>query len=337
MEARLRLTALLGGFTVTQMLYVVARLNLADHIAAGPMTIEQLAGECGAKADPLRRIVRALAAFGVFEFQDDGLVANTPLSACLRTGAPHSLRDAALVYGEEHYHAMSELLQAVKRGGTAFEHAYRKPHFTYLASNPDAAHTYYDATRAATAKSADAVVEAYDFTHAATVVDVGGGDGQLIRAVLRANPGVAGILVESAGLARKARARIHAAGLDERCEVQTGDVFEAVPRGGDIYLLAHVVHALDDHRALCVLRSIRRSMGSDARLLVIERLVPDQPEANLSAQQTFVSDAVAMAISGGRERTLAEHAALLAGAELRVVHVRETSWTGAIIEAAARH
>ena len=162
-EARLRMSVLLGGFAVSQMLYVAARLKLADILATSPMTVEDLAAECGAKPDPLHRIVSAMAAFGVFQVGDGGVVSNTPLSDCLRASAPDSIRDLALIYGEEHYHAMSELLQGVKRGGTAFEHAYRKPHFSYLASNPDAAHAYYGAARAARAQSAAGVVAGYDF------------------------------------------------------------------------------------------------------------------------------------------------------------------------------
>ena len=330
------MSVLLGGFAASQMLYVAARLKLADALATSPMTVDELAVECGAKPDPLRRIVSAMAAFGVFQVGDGGVVSNTPLSDCLRASAHDSLRDVALVYGEEHYHAMSELLQAVTRGGTAFEHAYRKPHFSYLASNPDAAHAYYGATRAATAQSSAGVVAAYDFSRAGTVVDVGGGDGQLIRAILLANPGVAGIVVDSAGHARRARARIKAEGLDERCEVQTADVLESVPEGGDFYLLGHVAHGLDDDQAACLLRSCRRVMTPASRLLLIERLIPDRPEINLSAQQTFVSDAVALAVSGGRERTLAEHASLLAAARFELAQVIRMAWDDCILEARPR-
>lgn len=324
----------MGGFAASQMLYVAARLKLADHLAHGPLSVEDLAGECGAKAPPLRRIVRALASFGVFEICADGRVANTALSECMRAGAPGSMRETALLFGEEHYHAMSELLQAVKAGGTAFEHAYRKPHFTYLAANPDAAHSYYEATSAAAEQAAEEVVDSYDFARAETVVDVGGGQGALIRAVLRANPLATGQLIETSGMARRARARIRVEGLDDRCEVLTGDIFEAVPRDGDLYLLGHVLHFLDDERALRVLLTCRRAMGAGARLLVIERLVPDQPAANLSAQRTFVSDAVALAVSGGAERTLAEHAHLLSGAGLKVLNVHTTALGDGIIETA---
>jgi SAM-dependent methyltransferase len=336
MEARLRMSVLMGGFAASQMLYVAARLKLADLLAGGPLTAADLAQECGAKEAPLRRMVRGLAAFGVFEIQEDGRIANTWLSDCLRTGAQDSLREMALLYGEEHYHAMSELLQAVKRGGTAFEHAYRKPHFTYLASNPEAAKAFYEAQSAAAAGSAAAVVDAYDFTRAGTVVDVGGGNGQLVRAILHANPGVSGILVESAGMARKARARIHAEGLDERCEVQTADIFESLPGDGDLYLLGHVVHDLDDERAEHVLRNCHRAMGPRARLLVVERVLAEQPATGLAAQHAAVFDAVAMAVSGGRERTLEEHRALLSSAGLKIVEVLAAGGGDSIIEAARK-
>src|SRR5579862_6251117 len=148
---RRRMTVLLGGFAATQMLYVAARLRLADHLAHGPLTLAELAARSGARPEPLGRVLRALAAFGVFS-TGDGEIANTPLSDCLRAGAPESVRDLALLYGEEHYHAMAELLEAVKRGGSAFEHAYRKPHFSYLASNPDAAQAYYEMSSAGLAR-----------------------------------------------------------------------------------------------------------------------------------------------------------------------------------------
>ena len=330
------MSVLIGGFVASQMLYVAARLKLADLLAGGPMTIADLARECGAKEVPLRRVVRGLAAFGVFEIQEDGRFANNWLSECLRSGAQDSVREMALLYGEEHYHAMSELLQAVRRGGTAFEHAYRKPHFTYLASNPDAAKTYYEAQSAAAAGSAAAMVGAYDFTRAGIVVDVGGGTGQLIRAVLHANPGVGGILVESSGLARKARVRLHGEGLDGRCEVQTADIFESVPADGDVYLLGHVLHGLDDQRAEQLLRICHRAMGPHARLLVIERVLDEQPVTGLTAQHAAVFDAVAMAVSGGRERTLEEHSDLLSRAGMKVIDVTAVGGGDSIIEAARR-
>jgi SAM-dependent methyltransferase len=333
MEARLRLSVLIGGFAASQMLYVAARLKLADLLASGPMTIADLARECAAKEAPLRRLVRGLSAFGVFELQEDGRIANTWLSDCLRSGAEDSLREMALLYGEEHYHAMSELLEAVKRGGTAFEHAYRKPHFTYLASNPEAAKAFYEAQNAAATGSAAAVVGAYDFTRAGKVVDVGGGNGQLIRAILHANAGLTGALVESAGMARKARARIHAEGLDERCEVLTADIFESIPGDGDLYLLGHVLHGLDDQRAEHVLRNCRRAMDTHSRLLIIERIVADQPTAGLTAQHAAIFDAMAMAVSGGRERTLEEYRSLLASAGLRIVEVLAAGGGDSIIEA----
>jgi SAM-dependent methyltransferase len=327
------MSVLMGGFAASQMLYVATRLKLADALARAPMSAEQLAEECGARPDPLRRVVRALAAFGVFEVLEDGRIANTPLSRCLRAGVPGSLREQALLYGEEHYHAMSELLHAVKHGGTAFEHAYRKPHFTYLTSNPEAATTYYDALSDATAQSAEAVAGVYRFARDSTVIDLAGGLGQLIRAVLHRNPSVKGVLVESSGLARRARARLRTEGLEGRCDVQVGDIFEAVPTGGDVYMLGNVLHALDDARALGVLRACRRAMGSKSRLLVVERVLPELIEDGLTAQHTFLADIVALAVSGGRERTVAEHSHLLAEAGLELAQLRATAAGDSIIEA----
>jgi len=326
LDERARLGSLMGGFAVTQMLYVAARLNLADHLARGPLTYEQLAAECGARPDPLRRVVSALAGAGVFEVGEDGRVGNTLMSELLRSSAPDSLRPLALLYGEEHYHAMAELLSAVRRGGTAFEHAYRKSHYSYLASNADAARAYHGAVNAETTRSAEAAVRAYDFAGAEIVVDVGGREGSLIREVLRANRGLKGILVESSGFATKARSRLRAEGLDERCDVQVADIFEAVPSEGDVYMLGRVLHTLDDERALCVLRACRKAMAQQARLLIVD---PIGPEGEL-----LIRDVVALAVEGGRLRTLAQHLALMTEARLQLVSVLDSESGDSIIEAA---
>jgi len=303
------MTVLLGGFAASQMLYVAARLRLADHLANGPMRLAELAAQSGAREEPLGRLVRALTSFGVFSVSD-GEVANTPLSDCLRTGAPDSLRDLALLYGEEHYHAMAELLEAVRRGGSAFEHAYRKPHFSYLAANPDAAQAYYEMSSARLARTAASLAVDYDFSRATRVVDVGGGSGQLVRAVLVTHPRLAGVVVDTAGKVAKARARIHVDGLDERCEVETGDILSTVPHG-DLYMLGHVLHGMDDELAACVLGACERAAATGGRVLVIERLIPDAGAPSADAQFAAISDVVALAVSGGRERSVEEIDALL--------------------------
>jgi O-methyltransferase domain/Dimerisation domain len=336
MDARRRMSVLVGGFAASQMLYVAARLKVADALAAGPRPIDDLAAEVGARPEPLLRILRALAAFGVFEVGPDGTVANTPMSEHLRAGADESLRELVLLYGDEHYHAMSELLQAVKRGGTAFEHAYRKPHFSYLADHPEAAGAFYDVVAATRRRSARAVAQEYDFTGAENVVEISGGAGQIIRAVLHANPNARGVLAESAGLARRARGRIHAEGLSDRCEVESLDVFESVPRDGDVYVLGHVLHGLEDDRASLVLRNCARAMASGAHVLVVERLLPEAAHVHVDAQEAFIHDAVAFAIYGGRSRTESELRALISAAGLRTDEVRVLDSGDCLLIATAR-
>lgn len=333
MEARLRLAVLLGGFAVSQMLYVAARLNLADHLHRGPMSIDDLAVECSAKPEPLRRVVRALAAFGVFRIDEDGEVSNTALSEYLRMQTRGSLHDLAITYGEEQYTAMGELYEAVKRGGSAFERVYRKPLFTYLTHNPDAANAFYGAQNAMAAQAAEGVVDVYDFSEAGTVVEVAGGRGHLIRAVLRLNPLARGVLFDSGGAVRKARAAIRGDGLEERCEVLSGDLFESVPGGGDVYLLHDVIQEWDDDRDIRILRNCRRAMHAQSRLLVIEHVAPDKPTPSGVHQRTAVSDAVRLAISGGRARTLDEHSRLLEESGFQVLDMRTTALGDGVIEA----
>ena len=329
------MSVLMGGFAASQMLYVAARLKLADAVATGPLPIERLAADCGARPAPLRRVVRALASFGVFELGADGSVANTPMSDQLRRGADESVRDLVLLYGEEHYHAMSELLEAVKRGGTAFEHAYRKPHFSYLAGHPEAASAFYDVQASTRRRSAKAIARALDFSAAETVIEISGGTGQILRAVLHAHPGLHGVLAESAGFARRARGRIHAEGLGNRCEVQSTEVLDSVPRGGDVYLLGHVLHGLDHERAGRVLRNCARAMAADGRILVIERLLPESAQ-DQDAADAFIDDAIALAIYGGQARTAAEIETLLAESGLRSIRCVELETGDSLIEARAQ-
>jgi hypothetical protein len=328
------MSVLAGGFAVSQMLYVAARLKLADALAAGPVRVDALATLCDARPEPLRRVVRALSGFGVFQLDESDLVANTPMSDLLRAEADGSLREATLLYGDEHYHAMSELLQATTRGGTAFGHAYGRPHFSYLASNPEAAANYYPVQAAMRHRSARAAVQAVDFVAGSKVVEIAGGTGQILRAVLHANPSLLGVLAVSPGHALQAKSRIRADALDERCEVDSRDVLESVPRGGDAYILGHVLHELDDERAERLLGSCGRGLAAGGQLVIIERLLPEAGREGADSQDALLLDVLALAITGGRNRTEQEVRALVASAGLRVRESRRLESGDCLIIAA---
>jgi hypothetical protein len=154
-----------------------------------------------------------------------------------------------------------------------------------------------------------------------------------LRAVLSANPLAGGVLVEGAGMAAKARRRIHAQGLDGRCEVETGDILSSVPRDGDVYLLGHVLHGLDDHQATCVLRACERAAATGARVLLVERLIPSAGAPAGESQLAAVGDIVAMAVSGARGRTLQQVDDLLCESGLKINRVLALSSGDSVVEA----
>jgi hypothetical protein len=177
------------------------------------------------------------------------------------------------------------------------------------------------------------VVAAYDFSRAGTVVDVGGGHGALLVAILSAHPGVRAVLLEREATAVGARARIEAAGLGGRCTVEAGDFFRSVPRGGGLYLLSHIIHNWDDQRSGHILANCRAAMSGEARLLILEQVLPERFEPSPAAVQAAMADLHMLAITGGQERTAAEYRRLLGGAGFTIGAVTRTAVAESLIEA----
>jgi hypothetical protein len=316
-----QLARLLDGYMITQLLYVTARLGVADALAAGPRSGPELAATVGANSDALTRALRGLVIEGVLAEDAEGRFALTPVGDCLRSGADGSLRGAVLARGDLYYHAATGLLQTVVEGGTAFEHVHGKPFFAHLAAHPDLEAAFQGSMADRSRQEAAAVAAAYDFGGFQQLIDVGGGSGILLEAILLTAPRLRGVLFDRPTAVARARERIEAANLAERCNCIVGDFFAAVPTGADAYLLSRVLHDWDDIEATRILATSREAMATDGRLLVVEAVLPELAADGPAAVRM---DLHMLTLLGGRERTAAEFAALFAAAGLRVRRVVPT-------------
>ncbi len=306
---------LVNGFRAFQMMVAACRLRLPDLVADGPKTADELATSTGIHAPSLRRLLRGLEVWGVLVERPDGRFASTPLSDQFLSNKP-GLRNLTIMLSEEGYQAWGDLMYSLSTGKPAYEHLYGKSHFERLGENSEMAAHFNAAMVESSTRVARTFAAAYDFTGVRTVVDVGGGNGAVLMAVLEANPGIRGVLFDLAQGLAGANDKLAAAGVAERVTLQQGSFFEAVPSGSDLYLLKWIVHDWDDERALAILKNCRRAMPGKARLVLLERKLPERIENADDALAAVMGDLQMMVVLGGKERTTNEYRDLLAQAGL---------------------
>jgi O-methyltransferase domain/Dimerisation domain len=316
--ARRALGQLIGGYQSTQLIYVAARLRLADHLSDGPRHSADLAPQVGAHPASLRRLMRALAALGVLAESEDGRFALTPLGRHLQSETPDSLHAAALCHGGFISSAWDGLLEGVQRGETAFENVFEARFFDYFLQHSERGAEFDRFMTSVGAAITEGVVAAYDFSCCRTIVDVGGGQGTLLAAILKANPHLSGVLFDQPTVIARACEGIVTAGLTDRCELVAGDFFTGVPEGGDAYLLKWIVHDWPDAAAVRILTHCRRAMGEQSKLLIVEEV---EPERITPGATSALRDILMMVLTGGRERTEAQYRALLTTAGLELTRV----------------
>ena len=320
------------SFWVPPAIHVVAVLGIADLLADGPRGCDELAQATNTDALSLGRVLRALAGVGLFIEDDGGRFGLTPLSTCLRRDVPSSVRPAALLFGiPAQWDPWSDLLHSVRTGQPAFEHRFGMGVFDYYAQHPEAAALFNQFMAAGNAGQHAAVAAAYDFSRLTRLVDVGGGNGALLAAILSAYPHLRGILFDRAEVVAGAPAILMAAGVADRCEVVGGDFFEALPSGGDAHIVSRILHDWDDDRAVEILRTCRRALPEHGTLLVVEQVLPPR---ELPPPAAFI-DLAMLVIAGGRERTEAEYDALFDAAGFRLTRTIPTTSPYSIIEGVA--
>ncbi|MGH9414136.1 MAG: methyltransferase [Terriglobales bacterium] len=317
------------GAMVPQVIRVAAELGLADEMAGGAKSAEDLAKATHTHGPSLARLLRALASVGVFAQDEDGRYRQTPLSDILRRDNPETLRPWALAQSAHFFwRPMGELGAAVRSGQPPFEHLYGAPFFEYMAAHPEDAAVFNGAMSSSATHTA-AIVGAYDFSKFDCVVDVGGGRGALLAAILAAHPKLRGILYDLPEVTAGAAA-LRTKSLDERCKIVSGDFFQAVPAGADGYLLKGILHDWNDEAALRILKNCRRAMHPGGTLLLAETVLDAAARGDGA-----LMDMLMMALTSGRERTEGEFAALLQEAGFALVQVIRTASGAALVESRA--
>ena len=301
-----RLLQLMTGAWRTQAIAVAAELRLADHIAGQPeATVEQLASATATDPDSLGRLVRYLAGLGIVE-RSQASVRLTELGELLRTDASPSLHALAVLYGGPFYESFGGLAHSVRTGRAAFDHVFGQHHFEYFAERPQLA-GLFDRAMASSASIFGRIADAVDLSAAGVVVDVAGGNGELLAQILPAAPHLRGVLLERPHALEAARAKLQAVGCADRCQLVTGDFTTAVPPDGDVYILSRVLHDWDDQQCRRILKKCAEAMSPKAQLVILERLLPGDDSLSLAAAW----DVHMLCNVGGRERTAGHYRHLL--------------------------
>jgi hypothetical protein len=296
------------GLVRTQALYVAASLGIADLLAEGPQDAVALATATSSHAPSLSRVLRFLAACGLLSKDEDGRYSLTAFGDMLRSDSPLPTRAGAIFYGSPFlWAAWGNLLETVRTGTPGFEIAHGSPLFDYLGSHPEDLRVFTEFMTSMARPRFAGAAAGYQFPDPGLVVDVGGGEGAMMIAILEAHPGLRGILFDLPEVAAKASDSISRAGLAERCIVQSGDFFEQVPDGGDPCILSNILHDWDDEHCRQILTNCHRSMRTGARLLIIDTIMPERdPPFGLAAL-----DLQMMVALGGKQRTESEVRLLL--------------------------
>jgi len=322
---------ILGAWT-SQAITTAADLGVADALASGPLPLDELAGKVGANPDALRRLLRALTSRGIFALRADGRYELTPLADLLRSDAPVSMAAMARFVGSrqqrEHW---SLLTEAIRTGTSVVKKLRGTSFFEYMGEDAEFGQLFNDAMTSLSSAAIGPVVQAYDFSPYGTVVDVAGGHGRLLAAILDSAPESQGVLYDLPDVIAGATPLLRELGVAERVRLAEGSFFDSVPAGGDAYVLKHIVHDWDDEPCVQILRNVRSAAGAGATLLLVEAVVP----ADDSAPVVKLVDMEMLVINNGRERTADEYRRLLEAGGFAMTRVVRTASRFSIIEARA--
>ncbi len=320
----------LGELGFIHAVLLAAKLGIADLLSDGPLPITELARGTDTHALSLYRVMRALASHGVFREDADGRFSLTAMAAPLRSDAPEGVRPLALWMGSDaNLLTWANLEYSVRTGKPAFEHVYGKAWFDYLDEQPELAKIFNDLMTGATTDEGAAIVAAHDFSPYQRIVDVGGGHGALLALILDRNPQVTGVLFDAPQVIASAHGALDEHVAQGRAEKTAGNFFEAVPQGGDAYVLKYIVHDWDDERAVTILTNCRQAMAEDGRVLLVEMSIPS---GNVPSRGKWI-DLTMLLFLHSRERTEDEYRDVLQQAGLHLVKITPTASPFSIIEA----
>jgi hypothetical protein len=327
------LLQMLAGAWVTQIVSAATALGIPDALEIHhTRTSRQLAVDTAANPDAVHRLMRALASVGVVSEGNAGHYTLTPVGDRLRASHPQSMRHFFLAETDRvHRRSWEALADAVRTGQPQPLPVFGKSVFDYYQEHPREGEQFGRAMQNVSTMSAQGVLANYDFTQARAIVDIGGGNGSFVRAILGQYPHACGIVFDLPYMESQAIASIQSDGLADRCRFSAGDIFHAVPAGADVYLLRFILHDWNDDQSRRILDVIRSAAAPGARVLLVEMLLPENNEPGL----VQLMDINMLVMTGGRERTGEEYCRLLTESGLRSARKILTGTPFAIIEGGA--
>ncbi|MGB2922300.1 MAG: methyltransferase [Mycobacterium sp.] len=328
--AKLAMMEMALGAWLTQALYVAVHLGIPDELRDGPLRAEEVARRVGSDPGATYRLMRLLASYSILKLRRDGRFSLTRLGRTLRRDDPTSVAAMVTMVGSPpHWEHWGSALHSVRTGGTAVEAIRGMSGFEYLDHNPEFAKLFNDAMSGVSTVAIETAVPAYDFSGRRLIVDVGGGHGALLAAVLEQAPQAHGVLFDLPSVVADAGPLLDKAGVSSRCSIEGGSFFDAVPAGGDAYLLKAVIHDWDDEQSVAILRSVRTAIAPGGKVLLFELVLPEGAPAHLGV----LIDLEMLVTAGGMERTEAQYSKLLSQAGFRLTRVVFTPGPVSIVEA----
>lgn len=319
------------GHFVASALQVVVRLGIPARIADGALPIEELATATGVQEDALYRVLRALASVGLFDETSPRRFRLTEAGQALRPDTPGNMHDMALwVTSPFHFRVYAEMMHSVRTGQPAAEKVTGMPVFEYFPRDPELSEIFNNAMTTFSNQVIPAALEAYDFSGIDVLVDVAGGHGAVLTAILQEHPKMRGVLFDLDHVVAGARTRIDAAGLADRVQIEAGNFFTKVTPGADAYIMKHIIHDWDDDRALRILENIRRAIGTKpGRVILLESVIPPGNTPDFGK----IIDLEMLMMPGGKERTAEEFETLFAQAGFELTKIAPTRSPLSVIEA----
>jgi predicted O-methyltransferase YrrM len=326
-EERLRLQ--IEAYHEAALVYAAVKLGLPDRMGTRAWTSEQLTAELGLSPPHLLRFLRGLSTLGICEELPDGSFTLAPAGQSLQSSAPSRLAEKVRIVVEQYWQPWANLVSCLETGKPAFDHVFGMTVWDWRRQHAEQGDIFNSYLAKETLAQADSILEALDASRVRTIADIGGGGG-LIAAVVRANPQVQGILFDRPQTLETAKRFLQSLGVAERVQCMSGDFLSAVEVQADLYLLKSVLQQWDDADSLTILRNCRSAMQDAARLLVIERLIPERALADPAA---IMVDLHMMTITGGRVRSREQFEALLSQAGFTLAKVMPTRSGLTIIDA----